>query len=102
METSFKQFELSTIFLVQQAEVAFSWYKVNAQKQLSRGVPEKGILKNFTKFTGKYLCQNLFVNKVACRRPETSFKKRVTKVCLCEFLIFWCFQGVQNGSIGHK
>ena len=30
---------------------------------------EKGALRNFTKLTGKHLCQNLFVNKVAgsCR-----------------------------------
>ena len=26
---------------------------------------EKGVLKNFTKFTGKHLCQSLFFNKVA-------------------------------------
>ena len=25
----------------------------------------KKIIKNFTKFTGKHLCQNLFSNKVA-------------------------------------
>ena len=24
---------------------------------------KKGLLKNFTKFTGKHLCQNLFLNK---------------------------------------
>ena len=26
---------------------------------------EKGVLRNFTKFTGKHLCQSLFSNKVA-------------------------------------
>ena len=26
---------------------------------------KKGVLRNFTKFTGKHLCQNLFFNKVA-------------------------------------
>ena len=25
---------------------------------------KKGVLRNFTKFTGKYLCQSLFFNKV--------------------------------------
>ena len=25
---------------------------------------KKGVLKNFTKFTGKHLCQSLFFNKV--------------------------------------
>ena len=31
---------------------------------------KKGVLRNFAKFTGKYLCQSLFLNKVA-----TLFKK---------------------------
>ena len=26
---------------------------------------KKGVLRNFAKFTGKYLCQNLLINKVA-------------------------------------
>ena len=26
---------------------------------------KKGVLRNFTKFTGKHLCQSLFFNKVA-------------------------------------
>ena len=26
---------------------------------------KKGVLKNFAKFTGKHLCQSLFVNKIA-------------------------------------
>ena len=26
---------------------------------------KKGVLRNFTKFTGKHLCQSLFYNKVA-------------------------------------
>ena len=26
---------------------------------------EKGVLRNFAKFTGKYLCQSCFLNKVA-------------------------------------
>ena len=27
---------------------------------------KKGVLENFAKLTGKYLCQSLFFNKVAC------------------------------------
>ena len=47
---------------------------------------KKGILRNFSKFTGKHLCQRLFLNKlqalvffnkVACLRPATLFKKRL-------------------------
>ena len=42
---------------------------------------KKGVLRNFTKFTGKYLCQSLFLKKrdsgntgVSCENSET-FKK---------------------------
>ena len=30
---------------------------------------KKGVLKNFSKFTGKHLCQSLFFDKVAGLRP---------------------------------
>ena len=33
---------------------------------------KKCVLKNFVKFTGKHLCQSLFLNKVG---PATLFKK---------------------------
>ena len=36
---------------------------------------KKGALINFTKFTGKYLCQRVFLNKVAGLRCEALFKK---------------------------
>ena len=32
---------------------------------------KKGVLRNFTKFTVKHLCQSLFFNKVAGLRPAT-------------------------------
>ena len=38
---------------------------------------KKAVLKNFTKFTGKHLCQGLFFNKVA--------KKTQAQVFSCEF-----------------
>ena len=41
---------------------------------------KKGVLKNFTKFTGKHLCQSLFFNKVA-GRPATLLKKRLWHRC---------------------
>ena len=31
----------------------------------TRAVPKKGVPRNFTKFTGKQLCQGLFFNEVA-------------------------------------
>ena len=39
---------------------------------------KKGVLRNFTKFTGKHLCQSLFFNKVAGLRP-------LAQVFSCEF-----------------
>ena len=42
---------------------------------------KKGVLKNFIKFTGKHLCQNLFFNKVAGLRPATLIKKRLWHRC---------------------
>ena len=41
----------------------------------------KKVLKNFEKFTGKYLCQSLFFNKVAELRPATSLKRRLWNRC---------------------
>ena len=35
---------------------------------------KKGVLRNFTKFTGKHLCQSLFFNKVSDLRPATLLK----------------------------
>ena len=35
----------------------------------------KGVLEKFAKFSGKHLCQSLFLNKVAGLIPATSLKK---------------------------
>ena len=42
---------------------------------------KKGVLRNFTKFTGKHLCQSLFFNKVAVLSPATLLKKRLWHRC---------------------
>ena len=39
------------------------------------------VLENFTKFTGKHLCQSLFFNKVAGLRLSTLLKKRLWHKC---------------------
>ena len=39
---------------------------------------KKGVLRNFTKFTGKHLCQSLFFNGL---RPGTLVKKRLCYRC---------------------
>ena len=44
---------------------------------------KKGVLGNFTKFTGKHLCQSLFFNKVAGLRPIK--KETLAQVFSCEF-----------------
>ena len=49
---------------------------------------KKGVLSNFLKFTGKYLCQGLFFNKVAGLMPKAcNFIKKETlaQVFSCEF-----------------
>ena len=49
---------------------------------------KKGVLRNFTKFTGKHLCQSLFFNKVADLRPQVcDFIKKETleQVFSCGF-----------------
>ena len=38
---------------------------------------KKGVLRNFTKFTGKHLRQSLFFSKVVALRPATLLKKRL-------------------------
>ena len=38
---------------------------------------KKGALINFTKFTGKHLCQSLYFNKVAGLRTTTLLKKKL-------------------------
>ena len=48
---------------------------------------KKGVLRNFTKFTGKHLCQSLFFNKVAGPGQACNFIKKETlaQVFSCEF-----------------
>ena len=43
--------------------------KVNKKSGQNLFRSKKGVLRNFTKFTGKHLCQSLFFDKVAILRP---------------------------------
>ena len=46
---------------------------------------KKGALRNFTKVTGKHLCQSFFFNKVADLWPATLLKKEtLVQVFSCE------------------
>ena len=72
--------------------LSFSEGKLTAQQYFNVSTPssrrgtnkskcEKGVLRNFTKFTEKHLCQSLFFNKVAALRPATLLKKRLWHSC---------------------
>ena len=50
----------------------FSWYRSSHQKCSIK----KGVLRNFTEFTGNHLCQSLFFKKVAGLRPATLLKNK--------------------------
>ena len=59
----------------------------------------KGVLRNFAKFTGKHLCQNLIFNKVAGLRPATLLKKEtLTQALSCDFAKFLRTTFLQNTS----
>ena len=44
---------------------------------------KKRVLENSAKFTGKYLCQSLFFNKVAVWSLQLCWKKRLWYRCFC-------------------
>ena len=46
---------------------------------------KKGVLRNFTKFTGKHLRQSLFFNKVAGQACNFIKKETLAQVFSCEF-----------------
>ena len=71
-----------------------SWDRQKLRIKFNFGVYDKeklpvaGALRNFVKFTGKQLCQSLFLDKVAGLRPEAyNFIKKETlaQVLSCEF-----------------
>ena len=60
---------------------------------------KKSVLRNFTKFTGKHLCQSFFFNKVAGLRPATLLKKRLWHRCFpVNFVKFLRTPFLQNTS----
>ena len=54
----------------------YSWY-YSFKSSRPELFCKKGVLKNFTKFRGKHLCQSLFFNKVADLSPTTLLKTRL-------------------------
>ena len=67
------------------------------QKQPPEVFYKKGVLKNFAKFTGKYLCQSLFFNKVAgvCNSIK---KGTLAQLFSCEFCEIFKNIFLQNTS----
>ena len=63
-------------------------------------VCKNGVLKNFTKFTGKHLCQRLVFNKVAGLRPATLLRERLWHSCFpvnfMKFLRTLFLQGISG------
>ena len=64
--------------------------KNKALKLISEAVAQRcfvkrGVLRNFTKFTGKHLCQSLFFNKVAGQACNFIKKETLAQVLSCEF-----------------
>ena len=58
----------------------WAWFP-SSQKQPSELFCQKGVLKNFAKFTGKHLYQSLFFNKVVGLRPAALLKRRLWRRC---------------------
>ena len=63
--------------------ISSQFYTICADERSSRSEVfcKKDILRNFAKFTGKQLCQSLFLNKVASLRPATLLKKSLWHRC---------------------
>ena len=60
---------------------------------------KKGFLKNFTKFTGKHLCQSLVFNNIAGLRPATLLKRDFGRI-FDQLLIFVnLYQHAKNEAV---
>ena len=60
------EFELDLTSTESKVSIFFKTYRGSRPEVFSK----KGVLRNFTKFTGKHLCQNLFFNKFAGLRQR--------------------------------
>ena len=75
-------FFLSQTFFISSKFLHPWWFRSSHRRCSVR----KGVLRNFTKFTWKLLCQSFFFNKVAGLRSSTLSKKEtLAQVFSCEF-----------------
>ena len=88
----FSRSDISTIFMnksfqiLQQTKVNFFVYDYLNRSSRPDVFYKKGVLRNFTKFTRKRLCQSLFFSKAAGLTPATLFKKEtLVQGFSCEF-----------------
>ena len=76
---------------IHMSNVVVNVFKVTNRSSRQEAFWKKGVLIHFAKFTGKYLCQSLFVNKVEDVRSATLLKKRLCQryfsVNFAKFLI---------------
>ena len=54
------------------------------RKQLPEGFFIESVMRNFAEFTRKYLCRNLFFDKVKLYRSATSIKASLFRSCSLE------------------
>ena len=89
-----------------------TFYGVKFRSRHRRCSVRKSVLRNFSKFTGKHLCQSLYFNKVAglresitsieiyCLRPATLLKQRLWRrsfdVNFAKFLRILFFQNTSG------
>ena len=79
---------IKTYFILTFKNVASGYilcHATNPQFSAKSGSPKvfykKGVLRNFEKFTGKYLWQNLFFNKVVGLKKETLSQVFSSELC---------------------
>ena len=65
--------------------------KIFASSQRRCSIKKGGILKNFTKFTGKHLCQSLYFNKVMAQVFPKEFGEILKNIFFTEHLRDVCF-----------
>ena len=76
-----------------------AWKSYGVWRNHQRCSMKKGVLRNFTKFTGEHLCVSLFFNKIADLRPATLLKKKLSHTCfLVNFAKFLRTSFLQNTS----
>ena len=70
-------FQLSVVNCLRKKLYLRSLKGINLWMIFAEAFYKKSVLRNFSKFTGKHLCQSLFPNKIADLRPAFLWKKRL-------------------------